>query len=108
MRTPHTRKRKLSPHLLAMGLLSVVGSFALGISTSGDIQTVQHSSATETILAGDLTADGEINNKDVIVILEIAEGYRPATPRELQADPNGNGRITVDDALRLLSTLSER
>ncbi len=94
-------------YLLPLTVLAVVASFGLGIQTAGDVQTVQRSSATD-VESGDLNADGTVDEQDVIAILEIAQGYRPATVAERAADPNGNGELTVDDAVRVLRTMLTR
>lgn len=84
---------------MALGTLSVIASFALGIGTAGDLHTIEHSGATENTV---------FDIEDAIAILEVAQGYREATLAELKADPNGNGVLTVDDALRILRTLASR
>ena len=87
-------------------VLAVVASFGLGIKSAGDVHTVQVSSATDESVRGDLTGDGTVDAHDAIAILEIAQGYRTATPAELRADPNDNGYLTVDDAIRILRSLA--
>lgn len=57
---------------------------------------------------GDVNGDGSVNEHDVIVILEVAQGYRTATPDELAADPNANGVLAIDDAIRVLRTMLSR
>ncbi len=91
--------------LLPLGIVAVVTSFNLGTQTADIVRTIGTSSATDT-LRGDITLDGIVDSRDVVLILEIAQGYRPATPAELRADPNENGILTVDDALRILRELS--
>lgn len=88
--------------VLVLGALSVVTSFGIGIKTAGDVQTIQPTSANEVRLAGDMNMDGVIDKKDVIIILEIAQGYQEATPEQLLADPNSDGNLTIDDAVRML------
>ena len=51
---------------------------------------------------GDLDGNGQIDARDAVVILEIVQGYEAATARQRQADPDGDGYLTVDDAIRLL------
>ena len=101
----HVRRTLLT--LAPLALVVAVASFGAGIQTAGNLRTIEWSSATNGV-RGDMNADGAVDEKDVIAILEIAQGYRTATPQELDADPNGNGVIAVDDAIRVLRTLSIR
>jgi hypothetical protein len=103
-RTPTRKFRAL--HLVPVAVLAAVASFAVGMRTAGDLQTVQWSSADDGTLQGDVNADGTVDVADAIAILEIAQKYRVPTVRELEADPNGNGALTVDDAIRVLRSLS--
>lgn len=106
-RTP-THTKRVPASVLTLGTLAVLTSFGLGIGTAGNLRTIDYSAADDASSRGDVTADGVVDERDVIVILEVSQGYRPATPAELQADPNGNGALTVDDALRVLRTFSSR
>lgn len=99
-------KRTLQPQLVALGLLSVISSFALGVKTAGDVETIAPSQAGGMQMAGDMNSDSMINVLDVIDILEVVQGYEMATPEQLQADPNGDGQLTVDDAIRLLHDIA--
>lgn len=105
-RTHKHQQRRLTA-LVPIGLLAVVASFGLGMETAGDLHTIEWSSATDGV-RGDMNADGTVDERDVIVILEVSQGYRPATPDELSADPNGNGVIAVDDAIRVLRSMQSR
>ncbi len=91
-----------------MGALAVISSFTLGIKTAGDVQPVSPSEASGTRVSGDINNDNTVDIRDAILILEIARGYEEATPSELLADPNGDGRLTIDDAIRILNDLSIR
>lgn len=105
MPTKHTpRRHRSSAHLqvVALGVLSVVSSFALGVNTAGDVETVQHSEAEGIVTPGDMNADNVLTIEDAIRILEIAQGYESATTEQLLNDPNGDGQLTVEDALRVL------
>jgi hypothetical protein len=105
MKHSQTSKRKTHPYgmqVIALGTLCVASSFAVGIRTAGDVQTVAPTSAGELQMTGDMNNDGRLGTEDAIIILEIAQGYTEATPEQLQKDPNGDGQITVDDAVRLL------
>jgi hypothetical protein len=92
--------------VLALGALLVVSSFAIGIRTAGDIETVAPSEAGGIRLAGDVNNDGALSVLDVIDILEVSQGYEEATPEQLLADPNADGRLTADDAMRVLQDLA--
>ena len=92
--------------LLSMGALAIISSFTLGIKTAGDVTPVSPIEASSTRINGDINNDEKVDVRDAIVILEIARGYREATPSELLADPNGDGRLTIDDAIRILHDLS--
>lgn len=106
MSTKHTSRRQLKrparAHVVALGLLSVVSSFAIGVRTAGDVETVQRSEAGGIVMPGDMNADGVLTIEDAIGILEIAQGYESATAEQLLADPNGDGQLTVEDAMRVL------
>lgn len=107
MSTRPTTLRKRITTLLPLGLLAVTASFALGMQTAGNLRTIAGSLATDAP-RGDVNADGTVDAADAIVILEIAQGYRTATPQELAADPNGNGILGVDDAIRVLRGILSR
>lgn len=92
--------------MLAVGAACIVSSFAIGIQTAGDVQPVSLIEAGGPSVAGDVDGSGSIDLRDVMLILEVSQGYVVATPQQLEADPNGDGQLTTDDALRLLSTLS--
>lgn len=92
--------------LATLGMLCVIGSFAAGIRTAGDVRTISPLAAENAQLSGDIDSNGRVDLIDVITILEISQGYREPTPDELRADPNGDGVLSVDDALSLLHTLN--
>ncbi|MDD5623749.1 MAG: hypothetical protein PHI23_03500 [Candidatus Peribacteraceae bacterium] len=92
--------------MLGLGAMCVVASFAVGIRTAGEVQPITLIEAGSTAQQGDMDGSGSIDLQDVISILEIAQGYHTPSPRELLADPNGDGQLTVDDALRLLRQIS--
>lgn len=101
---PHYIRRNIQ--LLSLGTLCVVSSFAIGLQTAGNVQPVHLIEAGGTAQAGDLDGNGTVNIADAIAILEIAQGYALATPEQLLADPNSDGALTVDDAIRVLSILN--
>ena len=93
--------------MLATGAACIVGSFLVGIQTAGDVQPVSLIQAGGTRFAGDVDGSGTVDVSDVLLILEVAQGYRSATTDQLKADPNQDGQLTVDDAIGILSTLSK-
>jgi hypothetical protein len=93
--------------LVPLALIAGAASFGIGVQTSDQLRTIQGSAATEAP-RGDVTGDGMVDARDAAIILEIAQGYRKATPSELAADPNSNGQLTVDDAIRVLRSISPR
>lgn len=103
---PQARSLSSYVSMVILGLLCVSGSFAVGVQTAGDVQTVAPTEATGTEVTGDMNGNGLVDEEDVTIILEIAKGYRDATPEQLRVDPNGDGRLTIDDALRLLHDLA--
>jgi len=103
---PHFLRRDL--RMLALATLSVAGSFAVGIQTVGEVQPIRLIEAGSAELAGDVDGNGVKDVQDAMIILEIAQGYRTATPELLRLDPNGDGRMTVDDALAVLSEVASR
>lgn len=105
----HTRPQRATTskvQLFVLGLLCMASAFALGSRTSGSVQTIAPTNALGGRLPGDVNADEVVNVLDAILILEIANGYKDATPKELLGDPNVDGRLTVDDALRILRDVS--
>lgn len=100
-----TKSPRRTMSVVTLGILCIVGSFAVGIRTAGDVRTISSLSAETPVLAGDMDGNGVIDLTDVVAILEVAERYREPTTAELRADPNGDGVLSVDDALALLHTL---
>lgn len=94
--------------MFTLGFLAVTSSFFIGVKTAGDVETIAPSEAGGVRITGDINSDSVVDERDVIVILEIARGYEEATPDQLLADPNGDGHLTVDDAIRLLHDLASR
>lgn len=93
---------------LLLGILAVIGSFALGVQTAGDIETVQSSAAEDAVVVGDIDGDGVVTVRDAIVILEFTQDNESPTNRQLQSDPNIDGILTVDDAVMILQSLTFR
>jgi hypothetical protein len=105
-RTPTRSYRNLLT-LVPLALVAAAASFGIGVQTSDQLRAIQGSAATEAP-RGDVSGDGTVDERDATIILEIAQGYRKATPSELAADPNSNGQLTVDDAIRVLRSISPR
>lgn len=80
----------------------------LGIQSAGDVRTVASLVAGTPLGDGDFNADGVTDLADVIRVLEVVRGFSEATAEDFRADPNGDGLITIDDALSLLHTLDAR
>lgn len=94
-----------SPRLLRtviLGAICLVGSFALGVETAGEVQTIASLQAGSIQERGDINGNGIVDLQDVITILEVVQGYKEVDPKTLQGDPTHDGHLTVDDALRLL------
>lgn len=98
------RSRQLLRALLFSGIC-VAASFLIGIQSAGEVQPIALIEAGSVGQPGDLTGDGSVDVQDVIAILEVAQGYAQATPDQLKADPNGDGVLSIDDALRMLRML---
>jgi hypothetical protein len=92
--------------MLATGVACILGSFLIGIQTAGDVQPVSLIQAGGIPYAGDVDGSGTVDMIDVLVILDIAQGYESATSDQLRADPIEDGQLTVDDAISVLSRLS--
>lgn len=91
-----------------LGTACVVSSFAIGIQSVGEVQPVTLIEAGSIQEQGDVDGSGSRDLQDVIIILEISQGYAEATPAQLRADPNKDGQLTVADALSILKSLSLR
>lgn len=106
----HTQSRSwTTPATYVMlGLFAVVSSFTVGIKTAGEVHTVGSIGAMGTRISGDIDGNGIVEVRDAVEILEVARGYTVATPDELLADPNSDGHLTIDDAIRILNDLSIR
>lgn len=106
--SPKRRGLSHAMPLVFLSIVSVVSSFALGIRTAGDVETVAPLQAEDMRMAGDINGDHTVDVRDVLIVLEIAQGYSEAAPEELLADPNGDGQLTVDDAMRMLRDIASR
>lgn len=103
----HTQKRLLQQSAFyVLGTIGVVGSFALGIQSAGDVTPIAPLEAHVTTVTGDMNGNGILDPLDVAEILEVVQGYEQPTPEQLASDPNADGQLTIDDALRLLHDLA--
>ncbi len=104
----HT-KHWLSPQILVIALLCMTASFGVGVQTTGDVQTIDHTNANDVArLPGDMDGDGAVDLEDAIVTLEIVRGYKAASVDQLKNDPTEDGNITIDDAIKILRDLHIR
>lgn len=103
MQMKTSRIQRLLPALL-IAAVGIPVSFGVGMRISGDVTTVSPTSASEAV-SGDMDGSGSVDRTDVEIMLKIAEGNRKPTPYQLRADPNQDGKITVEDALRTLRSL---
>ncbi len=97
-----------SRRVLALGVVCIASSFAIGIQSVGEVQPVTLIEAGSIEQTGDVNGDGRLTVEDAIYVLEVSEGYVSASPRELMADPNKDGQFTVSDAIRILNELPNR
>lgn len=104
--SPSFHRRRLQLQMILLGVLCVVGSFALGIHSSGDLRTIASLEAGMPLGDSDANGDGTADLEDAIEFLEVVRGYRDLEPRHVRADPNSDGQITVDDVLQLLHDLT--
>ena len=91
--------------VLLLGGLCTAASFIIGIQSAGEVHPVSLIEAGAPTRVGDVNGDGVVDVQDAIFVLEVVQGYRVPAPEQLLADPDGNGKLTVDDALRILRTL---
>ncbi len=93
--------------VLTLGVLiaSVGASFWAGLQSTANVQPLHLVEAGPTDTAGDMNEDGTVNAADARLILEVVQGYKPSTAAMRRLDPNGDGNLTVDDALAILSRL---
>ena len=100
----HSWPRKQIP-LLELSAVCIATSFSVGMRTAGNVQPFALIEAGSTDIAGDIDGNGILSIDDAVIILEVVQGYRPATPASLKADPNEDGVLTVDDALHILANV---
>jgi hypothetical protein len=99
---------------IALGTLCVLGAFAGGIGTAGEVHpfskseaALQHTTPGTSVRAGDANGNGVLDAGDISIILQAAEGLEEASAEELRrADTDGDYRLTVRDALRVAHDIS--
>jgi hypothetical protein len=95
----HTKKKVGTVQALMLLAISGTAAFGLGIRSAEDGKSVIDPIMASDSVQGDLNRDGELNNDDLTIAIEIATGIRSAEPEELKNDPNKDGAITNADAL---------
>ncbi|MFA6259236.1 MAG: hypothetical protein WCX29_01340 [Candidatus Peribacteraceae bacterium] len=105
MQAFRTLKRHI--HIVALGTVSMVTAFTLGMHTTASVHPVELIEAGGT-RSGDMDGDGALALNDVRIVLEILNGYREATPEQRAADIDDDGVLTIDDALRMLFLLERQ
>lgn len=104
----HT-KHWLSPQILVIALLCMSASFGIGVQTTGDVQTIDHTNANEVErMPGDMNGDGTVDLEDAIETLEIVRGYKTASVEQLKNEPTEDGNVTIDDAIKIIRDLHTR
>ncbi len=108
-RTGQQQQLRRRSAVIALGMLCVITSFSMGVRTAGEVHTVDSLEAANVETgSGDMDANGTVDASDAVIVLEIVREYRTAQPQHYKADPNRDGRITVDDALHILHSLPTR
>lgn len=106
MQHPYSLLRRKSLKTIAIVVTSMTAAFVLGIKTAGDVQPVINPTrADSAVIDGDLNRNGVLDTEDAALALKIALGYIPVTPQMLEADPNHDLHITVEDAIDILDRL---
>jgi len=85
----------------------VLSAFFVGIQTAGDVRPISLIEAG-VVVSSDMDGDGIVDARDALVILEVVSGYRDVTPEMLRSDPNRDGILTIDDAIRILATAPDQ
>lgn len=100
---------------IALGALCTIGAFVIGIRTSGDVkpfgtsQAALRASLTGPAIAGDVDDNGVLDMNDAIAILEFSENLETPTVQQIRrGDTDGDYRLTIKDALRVLRGISLR
>jgi len=93
--------------ILLLGSAMVLSAFFVGIQTAGDVRPISLIEAG-VVVSSDMDGDGIVDARDALVILEVVSGYRDVTPEMLRSDPNRDGILTIDDAIRILATAPDQ
>lgn len=104
----HTHFIRSNLKVLLIGVATIASAFVVGIQTAGDVAPIGLIEAGGVEIPGDIDGSGFVDLQDAIVVLEIVQGYRDVSPEELRRDPNSDGLLTIDDALRILHGLELR
>jgi Dockerin type I domain len=105
MKTSQKLFNRQALSVLTLGMVSIATSFAIGMHTTDSVQPFTLIEAGGNAVRGDINADTVVNQKDVLLILEMVAEYTPVTPEAYNADPNQDGKITIDDAITILQEL---
>lgn len=105
MKTSQKLLNRQALSILTLGIVSIATSFAIGMHSSNTVQPFTLIEAGGNAVRGDMNADSVVNQKDVLLILEMVAEYEPVTPEAYDADPNQDGKITIDDAITILKEL---
>ncbi len=100
---------------IALGVLSIIASFGLGIRSAGEIKTLEHSEAAAGTAnltqrpRGDVNGNGTLEIRDALLMHERVMGLVEATRQEtLDGDMNGDFALTNQDLRALLHALADR
>lgn len=97
-------KQQNQLRLILVGTLCMLTAFTVGLQSNTSI-TATLNAADTPVQSGDINADDIVDISDVIWILEAQQGYRTVNPQTLKADPDKDGKLTIDDALLILRQL---
>ena len=96
---------------LAFATVCIVGSFVLGIETAGEIEPFAQTNASTLntpsapFSGGDIDGNGTRDLSDVLAVLAMVQGQTEPTERQREEDPDGDGILTMHDALLILQSL---
>ncbi len=114
MRKRHTKITRRQIGTIAVGLMSVIVAFGIGVNTSKDVTHETSEAADVTgsqhaTIRGDVNGDGTVDIHDALMLQEFAMRLEDPTPDQRKAgDLNDNGDIDELDVLMLLKSLSRR
>ncbi len=105
--TKRTSSTAMQFKVLMLGAATVASAFFVGIQTAGDVQPISLIEAGGGI-SGDIDGNGMVEERDALMILEMVQGYRDITPEALTRDPNHDGILTIDDAIKILTIIGDQ